>query len=171
MSRNDAEKMARNTGCFCYCETSARNLLGLRELFQAVLEGAIPNGVSKPKKGLFGLFGKNKNVGGSYVPLPVPPVMPPAGKAPAIEIFQSTFGKDLKTLMNSDFCSDVSLICERTEIPSHKVILHISCDIFQELFELIGNNLEFDETEVLHNFSKVFSGVCWVDNGEDGKRY
>ncbi|XP_070536006.1 ras-related protein Rac1-like [Ptychodera flava] len=72
-----------------YYETSALTSTGLKTLFDdAVRLGAQGSGSGKSKKKGFGGFGSR-----SKDNLPLPPIMPPAGQAPWIEIKTSTFSE------------------------------------------------------------------------------
>ncbi|XP_077869062.1 rho-related protein racA-like [Saccoglossus kowalevskii] len=83
-----------------YVETSALTQFGVNELFnKAVQHVNLSLSSKKPFKKGFGLFGFNRK--NSKDDIPQPPYMPPAGKAPWIEIETSMFAEHMYKLLEN----------------------------------------------------------------------
>ena len=73
---------------------------------------------------------KKKN-GKVEKPRPIPPVMPPAGKAPWINIQTETYGNDWKIMINNPLYSDVTFKLKDRIIHSHKIHLCSASSLFR----------------------------------------
>ncbi|XP_067686081.1 rho-related protein racA-like [Haliotis asinina] len=127
VSWEEGTALAKSLG-MTYFDTSSLALTGLKECF----EGAVRSGLNKPapsKKGMF--FGKSKK------PLPLPPVMPPAGLAPWIEIETSKFADHWYQLLEDPKFSDVTfLLGDRHQLDAHKIILSSASKYFAQILGL-----------------------------------
>jgi len=126
----DAENLARELGFNKYVETSALLQTNLKVLFDSAIHASIsPKSAAKFSKG--GSSKPDKE----YRPAPVPPIMPPAGKAPWIDIITSCYEKEMKATLNSESFSDVKFtFFEDRPILAHRVILCSASQVFRRIF-------------------------------------
>lgn len=118
-----------------FCETSSLTQTGLKECFDTAIKRASECSNSKKKAKSFGIgiggFGfskKKKHV-------PQPPVMPPAGKAPWVEIMTSTFSSDWTKALQNPVHSDVTFILEGNhKLDAHRLVLCAASKFFQKVF-------------------------------------
>ncbi|KAF2074608.1 hypothetical protein CYY_004078 [Polysphondylium violaceum] len=126
----DAENLARELGFSRYVETSALVQTNLKLLFDCAIQSSISPKFSK-SSGSSGSSKKEKE----YKPAPIPPVMPPAGKAPWIDIITSCYEKEMKATLNSESFSDVKFtFFEDRPILAHRVILCSASQVFRRIF-------------------------------------
>ena len=106
----EAEALAKELGCFGYCECSALTQDGIKNLF----DHAIRTVLNPSKKAI-----KEKKKKEKKEKLkPQPPVMPPAGKAPWINVTTSTYADELATMYNGNLNCDVCFLIGDDEISS-----------------------------------------------------
>ncbi|XP_048780651.2 rho-related protein racA-like isoform X2 [Ostrea edulis] len=132
VTTEEGKAMAKKLGA-SFCETSSLHLIGLQECFSAAIKHSVDfRRVKKSKsKGFAGpLFKKKKK------PPPVAPVMPPAGKAPWVEIMTSTFSSDwMKALQNPNY-TDVTFILDGNhKLEAHRLVLCTASKFFQRVFK------------------------------------
>ncbi|ELT89665.1 hypothetical protein CAPTEDRAFT_145181 [Capitella teleta] len=115
VSENEGRRMAKSLG-IQFFETSALTQQGVAIAFDhAVAMSFCPK---KKKKGGFGLFKKSKKSE------PQPPVMPPAGKAPWLEIETSTFADDWGKMLKQPEHTDMTFIVDgRHSVLAHRIVL------------------------------------------------
>ncbi|KAH9524454.1 hypothetical protein Btru_054606 [Bulinus truncatus] len=126
-----------------FAETSALTQHGLRECFDGALRLVLAHSTSPVKhKSLFSWGIRKKNETTLF-----PPVMPPAGKAPWMEIESSTFAENwLKTLQNPQF-HDVTFLVETSRrLHAHRVVLCAASKFFGKILAStlpcnVGNKL------------------------------
>lgn len=118
-----------------FCETSSLTQTGLKECFDTAIKRASECSNSKKKAKSFGIgiggfgFSKKKK------PVPLPPVMPPAGKAPWVEIMTSTFSSDWTKALQNPVHSDVTFILEGNhKLDAHRLVLCAASKFFQKVF-------------------------------------
>ncbi|XP_071477627.1 rho-related protein racA-like [Diadema antillarum] len=132
VSFNEGAALARNLN-LTFVETSSLTHSGLKECFDKALElGLSHSTMESSKKGVFRFWGgKNKK---KVVPLP--PVMPPAGLAPWIEITTSTMGEDIGRSLEDTLEADVIFHLEDgKDVSAHRVVLCSASDFFCRVFE------------------------------------
>lgn len=127
-TREEAQAVAKRIGAVSYLECSALTQEGISALFNEAIRSSLNKSMAKKSKG--GRKEKNK------IPLPNPPVMPPAGKAPLTNILTSTFGNDWGTLVDKEDNADVEFVCaDGQHFPAHKSILWSASPLFRQIFE------------------------------------
>ncbi|XP_067687391.1 rho-related protein racA-like [Haliotis asinina] len=147
-----------------YMETSSLALRGLKEC----IEGAIKLGLNKPSLvKTLNIFGRFKK------PMPLPPVMPPAGLAPWIEIETSKFADHWYQLLEDPKFSDVTfLLGDRDQLDAHKIILSSASKYFAQILGLpftrkVNQLTKVKETEAMTrddlNSGKV-EGITFVSD-------
>lgn len=120
-------KLAQEIGAVRYVENSALTQQGVKSVFDEAIRACINPAMSK----------KRKAKGTSSKPVPIPPVMPPAGKAPWIYIKTSTIAPELGSMLNSELFSDVTFVCgDGNQLYAHKVILCSSSMLMRRLFHI-----------------------------------
>ncbi|EGC30174.1 hypothetical protein DICPUDRAFT_50894 [Dictyostelium purpureum] len=135
ISNAEAQLLVRELGFSCYVETSALTQTGLSQCFQMAINSTINAPKSKSsssnKKSFFSSSSSSKEK-----PMPLPPVMPPAGKAPWIDIITSSYDKEMKETLNSETFSDVKFtFVEERPVFAHRVILCSASEFFRRLFD------------------------------------
>ncbi|XP_038077469.1 rho-related protein racA-like isoform X3 [Patiria miniata] len=129
-----------------YTETSALHGKNVKDCFEkAVYMGSRGGTKVSKKKGLFSFGGKK------FVPLP--PEMPPAGKAPRIEIQTSTIAGDLGKALEQPSYSDVTFMVEGKSIRAHKVVLCSSSNFFCRVFGLKPPDQDTGSSSKVWNFT------------------
>ncbi|KAL8568759.1 hypothetical protein ACOMHN_054546 [Nucella lapillus] len=128
----EAAAMAESLG-LKYVETSALTQTGLTACFDYAIRLTIAYGgpSAKAKKSLFS-FGSKKG----KEPL-IPPIMPPAGKAPWLEVETSTFAdKWFRTLQDPRF-HDVTFIVEGDhQLHAHKIVVCSASKFFAKVLKM-----------------------------------
>ncbi|KAM9998538.1 hypothetical protein ACTFIY_008192 [Dictyostelium cf. discoideum] len=149
VSAAEANNLVRELGFSGYVETSALLQTNLRELFSlAIRTASNPKSASAKKKG--GFFSSSSSSSSSSSKsseksVPIPPVMPPAGKAPWIDIITSSYDKEMKETLNSESFSDVKFtFFEERPVYAHRVILCSASEFFRRVF---GYTLSSDQAE------------------------
>lgn len=134
-------------------ENSALTQLGVRAVFDDAIRACLnPVHTKKKKGGFFSSVGSSSS--SSKTPVPDPPVMPPAGRAPWIHIKTSTFANELKTLVNNNIFSDVVFICgDGNQLYGHKVVLCAASSLLRRLF-----HVPFEGDKALIDHELVSSG-------------
>uniref|UniRef100_A0ABM0GWV1 Rho-related protein racA-like n=1 Tax=Saccoglossus kowalevskii TaxID=10224 RepID=A0ABM0GWV1_SACKO len=137
-----------------YVETSALTQFGVNELFnKAVQHVNLSLSSKKPFKKGFGLFGFNRK--NSKDDIPQPPYMPPAGKAPWIEIETSMFAEHMYKLLENPIYSDVTFIVEdERQFQAHKCILCGASSYFRQVFGILPEKLN-NQLKVEKPYSRV----------------
>eukprot|EP01112_Ceratiomyxa_fruticulosa_P020444 TRINITY_DN6959_c0_g1_i1.p1 TRINITY_DN6959_c0_g1~~TRINITY_DN6959_c0_g1_i1.p1 ORF type:complete len:599 (-),score=138.92 TRINITY_DN6959_c0_g1_i1:147-1943(-) len=146
VTHEEAEAMAKEIGARGYREVSALTQHGVKDLFDTAIRSVIsaPKSEKKgKKKGLFGVGSSKESK-----PVPLPPVMPEAGRAPWIHVQTSSYAENWSHFVNSERYADVRfLIGSENEEDSnnnsrssvlfaHKVVLCSSSLLFRRLFDL-----------------------------------
>ncbi|XP_033115471.1 rho-related protein racA-like [Anneissia japonica] len=124
--QKDCKNVAKELG-LPYHETSALTMDGLKELFEYVIDVAVTQNTKTKKLSLFGR-GKNSK------PVPLPPVMPPAGQAPWIEIKTSQFGEHWLNALQEPIHTDVTFLVGDQQIDAHKLVLCCASKFFARVF-------------------------------------
>lgn len=118
-----------------YVETSALTQKGVQNCFDTALRETLHNEFTKQrlKKKSFHLFGRKK----AKATEPELPVMPPAGKAPEIEIETSTFADNWKKTLEQPQHADVVFVAEgRHRFRAHKIVLCSASQFFRQVLNL-----------------------------------
>ncbi|EDO36553.1 predicted protein [Nematostella vectensis] len=101
---------------------------------------------------------------------PQPPIMPPAGQAPWIEVMTSTFADDWKKMvLGNDDSADVKFTFSGNAptLHAHQTILSAASPIFRELF--LGSK---KVNAVPRKYQAIFSDISWSiagNNFDSGK--
>ncbi|CAH1773133.1 unnamed protein product [Owenia fusiformis] len=156
VTRKEADDLAQKLGCK-YQETSALTQDGLQDCFtQAVRVCVNDKRHSKLKKKGFSLFSRKTEEN-----LPVPPVMPPAGKAPLLEIETSTFADQWHKMLKNPSNTDVAFKVGRHELVAHKIILCAASETFRRMLDITPdsevNQLEAVECDI--TAEKIAAGL------------
>eukprot|EP01100_Stratorugosa_tubuloviscum_P012590 TRINITY_DN601_c0_g1_i2.p1 TRINITY_DN601_c0_g1~~TRINITY_DN601_c0_g1_i2.p1 ORF type:complete len:409 (-),score=153.47 TRINITY_DN601_c0_g1_i2:2-1228(-) len=136
ISRERAEAVARECN-LPYSENSALLLQGLTETFHLAL--SICFSQKKSKK-------SNKD----EIVKPLPPQLPPAGRAPWVNVETAIIADQLKALLQNSNCYDIEFITQKGEIlKAHKVILCCSSSLFRRIFHIAsisdGADISFED--------------------------
>lgn len=99
-----ATQVAKETGCYAYLECSALTSNGVKNVFDSAIRAVL-----NPQRTAFGKKIKRKEKK-AEPNRPIAPVMPPAGRAPWINIETSTFAQDFKNLFQQQVQSDLQFI-------------------------------------------------------------
>nr|XP_022308728.1 rho-related protein racA-like [Crassostrea virginica] len=133
ISREEGQTLAKKLKV-PFCETSSLALTGLKECFEAAIRRMVDcqRSVKKMKSyGFSGFPGLKKK----QKPVPVAPVMPPAGKAPWIDIMTSTFSSDWMKALQTPNYADVSFILDGDhKLEAHRLVLSAASKFFQRVF-------------------------------------
>ncbi|KYQ89609.1 Rho GTPase [Tieghemostelium lacteum] len=143
VSPAEAQQLARDKRMVGYIETSALTQVGLKLLFDtaitAVTNHAMTKKSSKSSSG-GGFFSSSKSKAPEKVE-PIPPVMPPAGKAPWIDIITSHYDKEMKATLESESFSDVKFVfLDERPIYAHRVILSSISQVFRRVFNVTSSS-------------------------------
>ncbi|XP_069121947.1 rho-related protein racA-like isoform X2 [Argopecten irradians] len=168
----EGAKVAKDLG-LRYQETSALTQQGLKDCFDNAIREALW-ATPKSKKKSFGFtFGSKKHV-------PLPPIMPAAGKAPWIEIETSQFAEDWMAMHENPTHADVTFVLSgQHNLDAHKIILCSASKYFRRVFGMMSSNksAQLKEIESLSNFTledlnsgRVEGIVAVYDSeGEEGR--
>ncbi|XP_067940583.1 rho-related protein racA-like [Watersipora subatra] len=132
---NEAKKLCTDLQMCQYVETSALELKGLDLLFDVATKVAVMAAERAQKKSKSG-FGikKNKN---KPLEILLPPVMPPAGFAPEIEVETCIKGEQWLAMLHDDISTDLSLILTSGEkVKAHTVILSSASSVFKRAIKV-----------------------------------
>lgn len=180
VSTKEGQAMARKIRA-AFCETSSLTLTGLKECFDTAIKRALECRYSKEKvtarKGFagfgFGLTKKKKKV-------PLPPVMPPAGKAPWVEIMTSTFSSDWTKALQNPSHSDVTFILEGNhKLDAHRLVLCAASRFFQKVFRFSHteqkrnqlSEIEDESFSIQDLTSGAVEGIATVIEESGGKNH
>ncbi|KAK3769161.1 hypothetical protein RRG08_014024 [Elysia crispata] len=160
-----------------YVETSSLLQEGLKDCFdQAIRLATCNRPVKKTKKGAsfgFSAFGRSKK----REPTLIPPVMPPAGKAPWMEMESSRFADDWYKTMQDPKFSDVTFVVEGCrKLQAHRIVLCAASSFFGKVLasgmspqtsqqDALNQIDSFDREDL--NSGKI-EGISSVHDGEDG---
>eukprot|EP01101_Sappina_pedata_P003548 TRINITY_DN1426_c0_g1_i3.p1 TRINITY_DN1426_c0_g1~~TRINITY_DN1426_c0_g1_i3.p1 ORF type:complete len:740 (+),score=168.90 TRINITY_DN1426_c0_g1_i3:149-2221(+) len=139
-TRDEGIQTAKEIGARAFVENSALTQDGIRETFDKCLESAVTLKSSLPTKSK------------GYKQPRLPPIMPPAGKAPWIEIKTATISEDFGGLLDRkskdmSALSDIVFITrDKKELLCHKVVLSSVSDYFRRML----NSLEQEKNEQTH---------------------
>jgi len=156
--------MAKRIGALKYVENSALTQENVKTLFDEAIRACISPAALKRKNKAASRFGSSSK------PVPIPPVMPPAGKAPWIYIKTSTFGPELKTMVNNPQFADVTFICgDGQRLHAHKVILCSASSLMRRLFHIKheGDKPLIDPELVSSGGFRAFQNIN-VETTQDG---
>jgi len=93
--------------------------------------------------------------------------MPPAGKAPWINILTETFGDDWKTLVNNESYADVKFSVEGKTLNAHKIMLCSSSALFRRLLNIPAPGEKgYTEEEVNSGAVRGFKHIETDSNGK-----
>lgn len=156
-----------------FCETSALTQTGLKECFDEAIRTALHCHPTIKKKG-FSWFGSKKKV------IPNPPIMPPTGFAPTIEIETSTFGEDWhKMLQDPKYCDVTFVLEQKHRLDAHKVVLCAASKVFSKILGIskpVKNN-QMKEINAIENYSfeelnsGAVQGIAAVYQDEKGNKF
>ncbi|ESO93584.1 hypothetical protein LOTGIDRAFT_119223 [Lottia gigantea] len=161
------EKMAKDLGLDHYT-TSALTLQGVDVAMQESFRLGIADKKShkhRKSKGIFGKLSKKKDT-------PVPPVMPPAGEAPRIEIQTSVFADQLYQMFVDAQFTDVEFVVEeKHKIQAHKMSL---CSASPHFAKILGvsqtiNNIENYSLDDLNMGTTPGIAAAYYKEDETGK--
>jgi Ras-related C3 botulinum toxin substrate 1 len=99
LTREQGTQLARELGAYGYYECSALTLAGVKDLFDNAIRAVIAPSAAMAKK-------KKQRVK-REARMPVAPVMPPAGKAPWINVVTSQYAEDMMSLLEKQIRCDV----------------------------------------------------------------
>ncbi|RUS83699.1 hypothetical protein EGW08_008547 [Elysia chlorotica] len=142
-----------------YAETSALLQENLGSCFERAIELAMINRRMMKKNKSKSRFSFYRSKSGKSDTVLIPPVMPPAGKAPWMEIESSRFDDDWsKCLQDPKFC-DITFVVEGgTNIEAHKIVLCCASSFFCKVLWNEQSRVGFD---IGSSHSMVF-GFCFV---------
>ncbi|XP_021345146.1 rho-related protein racA-like [Mizuhopecten yessoensis] len=143
----EGAKVAKDCG-MRYKETSALTQEGLKDCFDTAIREALCTTKKKTKKFGFSFGGKKR--------VPLPPDMPPAGKAPWIEIETSRFAEDWMAMHESPVHADVTFVLSgQHNLDGHKIVLCSASKYFRRVFGMMSSNksAQLKQIEALSNFT------------------
>lgn len=115
-----------------YIETSARSREGLQEGFATALELALQTSTITTIQPWCMCCKRT---------VLLPPVMPPAGRAPKIEIESSKFAEDWMAMHENPVCADVTFVLiGQYNLDAHKIVLCSASEYFRRLFSVASQN-------------------------------
>ncbi|XP_062609744.1 rho-related protein racA-like [Saccostrea cucullata] len=176
VTTEEGKDMAKRIGA-SFCETSSLTQTGLGECFSSSIKRSLEYiGVKKSRRkgGIVGGMFKKKQK-----PLPIAPVMPPAGKAPWVEIMTSTFSSDWMKALQSPSYTDVTFILDGNhKLEAHRLVLCAASKFFQKVFRYTQckqkNQLSkiVDETFTMEELtSGAVEGIATVLEEDVGKKH
>lgn len=175
ISGTEAHALAKKIGAVCYVETSALTMLGLNELFRTAINTSLATAkCARKSKGPSLSFGCSPSMRTNRTRKPayhtlVPPVMPPAGKAPRIEIPTATMGDDLSALLGSWSDADIEIRIGGTCLPAHRIVLCAASAFWHDL--LISDHPQLQAGSPLMSIDVSGSRVCVeVDGARVGRQ-
>ncbi|KAL8599810.1 hypothetical protein ACOMHN_027617 [Nucella lapillus] len=131
MTYAEASEVAENLG-LRYVETSSLKQIGLAACFQRAVRVALEGkqaAAAKKKKGRFSLRSRKGKE-------PPPPVMPPAGKAPIVEMEASTFADNWYKMLENPRFHDVTFVVEGScELRAHKIMVRSASQFFARVLQ------------------------------------
>lgn len=164
-----------------YVETSALLQEGLKDCFDQAIRLAMcdrRNHTGRKMKGVafsFSFMGKKKQR--KLVSNLLPPVMPPAGKAPWMEIESSRFADDWYKTMQDPKFYDVTFVVEGChKLHAHRIVLCAASSFFWKVVSS-GSNTGACQQDALNQIdgfdredlnSGKIQGVCSVHDSEEG---
>ncbi|XP_033732152.1 rho-related protein racA-like [Pecten maximus] len=168
----EGSKVAKDLG-LRYQETSALTQAGLKDCFDNAIREALWSAPNNVKKNFGFSFGRKKKV-------PLPPVMPPAGKAPWIEVETSRIAEDWMAMHENPVHADVTFVLSgQHKLDAHKIVLCSASKYFRRVFGMMSSNksAQLKQIESLSNFtmedlnSGLVEGIVAVydkDTGPEG---
>ncbi|XP_078615509.1 rho-related protein racA-like isoform X1 [Branchiostoma floridae x Branchiostoma japonicum] len=152
-----------------YHETSSLKQVGLKELMNHAVQLGSQSHKRQKKGGSIGKWVPSWLKGKKSNSLPPPPVMPPAGQAPWIEIETSTIADHMTQLLKSGDYSDVTFVVEGSHhVPAHKLVLCSASEFFQNLFGVQSSNKKSKSSKSTPNFAAGCAGVAGIEEGTSG---
>lgn len=137
-----------------YCETSSLTQTGLKDCFDDAIRSALcgRSTIKKLKGGIFSLGKKSPKAREVLLP----PVMPPAGKAPWIEVETSVFANDWTKMLQEPKYPDVTFIVQgQINLSAHKIILCSASKFFNRVLNISDpSKNQLKQIESLENFSQ-----------------
>ncbi|XP_071960539.1 rho-related protein racA-like isoform X2 [Antedon mediterranea] len=136
-----------------YHETSALTMDGLKELFEYVIDVGVAQTTKSKRKSIFGKR--------SAKAVPLPPVMPPAGQAPWIEIKTSVFGEHWLNALRQPQHADVTFLVGNAQLQAHRLVLCCASKFFARLFAIEPpqmNNKKVNNADKPYSNSDVNEG-------------
>ncbi|KAK7482452.1 hypothetical protein BaRGS_00026269 [Batillaria attramentaria] len=172
----DAKAMAKSLG-IPYAETSALTQSGLKDCFDVAVRLAL-NGMEhksrlKKSKGFSFSNGKKRKA------VPIPPLMPPAGKAPWLEIETSTFADNWYRVLEDPRFHDVTFIVEGDrQLNAHKIVLCSASKFFAKVFGVSIGTMTKQQRQMnaIESFSRQLlnsggvEGIASVYDDHDPKK-
>ncbi|KAL9981519.1 hypothetical protein ACROYT_G010227 [Oculina patagonica] len=146
-----------------YAECSSLTNDGVQEALNTATGLAVNfinkgRGINSKTMGFFKRRSKNSSSVKNQEPLP--PVLPPAGFAPHIEVLTSTFASDWHSMMSDTNSADVRfLFSDGQSVEAHQTVLAAASSIFKNIF--LGRMTASHES-----YSSIFEDVSWVCDKE-----
>ncbi|XP_066295877.1 rho-related protein racA-like [Branchiostoma lanceolatum] len=152
-----------------YHETSSLKNVGLKDLMNHAVKLGGQSCRAQKKGGSLGKWFPSWLKGKKLDTLPPPPVMPPAGQAPWIDIETSTIADHMTQLLKSgDYC-DVTFVLEGSHhVAAHKLVLCSASEFFQNLFGIQSSNKKGKSSKSTPNFAAGCAGVAGLEEGTSG---
>jgi len=114
VSEDEATKLASSLGFVGYRECSALTQVGLKDLFDTAIRSVLNPHTRKAAKMLKQRQKEEKTK-------PQPPVMPPAGKAPWINVDTSSYAEELGQMLRDSRSCDVCFLVHDIELDERRV--------------------------------------------------
>eukprot|EP00117_Sycon_ciliatum_P004051 scpid42668/ scgid8577/ Rho-related protein racA len=135
VSYEEGVAVAKEIGA-TYCECSALTQDGIKTVFDTAIRLALNPETKRPsrKSGCWP-WSRGKSTANAIDERPPPPVMPPAGKAPWVNIETASFAEDwFEAACSGEEADVVFHVHGHKPVPAHRLVLCAASPIFRRLF-------------------------------------
>lgn len=152
VTEGEGKSLASSQGA-TYAECSSLLNDGVQQAINKAVELAVTHSsVSRHKKKTFKLNKETK---------PLPPILPPAGLAPHVEVLTSSFASEWHNMMSDKGSADVNfLFSDGQHAEAHKIVLIAASSVFKSI-------LLHKVTLSGKTYEDIIDNISWVCDEED----